>query len=118
MSKPANTELQKFVEVFDELCKFEAHNRLNRGYGCFKNDEVPFPEVVKVYSWLKQKCNRQEKDAIDDLIKKYEKKVHVLKVEALTAQNQNDFITMSTCSEEAQIYEDIIDDLKNIGGLK
>jgi hypothetical protein len=116
MKNPTTEDLKKFMDVFDELCKFEAQTRHNRGYGCFKDSDLPIQEVVKVCSWLRERTVREEKDVITDLIKKYEKKAHSLKIEAISAQNQNDYITMSTCNEEAEIYESIISDLRNLSG--
>lgn len=117
MKKPTSAQLRKFMEVFDTLCQFEAQTRHNRGVGCFKDTELPIPEVVAVTTWLREKCHKKDVDAVDDLIKKYEKLAHDLKVEAISAQNQNDYITMSICNEEADIYESVAVDLRNIGGL-
>ena len=118
MQKPSNEELKKFIEVFDELSKFEAQTRHNRGVLCFTDRELPIPEVVKVCTWLREESCKKDYEVVGNLIQEYEKKAHDLKIEALSAQNQNDYITMSTCNEEAEIYEKIALDLKNLGGLR
>ena len=80
MSKPTAEDMEKFIKVFDQLSQFEAQQRLIRGHGCFANEQcLPIPEVVKVISWLKTKAVTQDKDALDKVIKKYEKKAEDLK---------------------------------------
>lgn len=51
--RPSKEEAEKFVEVFDKVCQYEAMQRHIRGYGAFNEYELPFPEVVKVMSWFK-----------------------------------------------------------------
>ena len=117
MAKPTVKDIKKFLEIFDKLCKFEASQRIIRGYGCFSEAEIPFKEVVKVISWLKSKAAVKDKDIIDNLIVKYEQKAEDLRVESASAQAKNDYISYSTLNEEAVVYEDVIEDLRSVGGL-
>jgi hypothetical protein len=117
MEKPAGEEIKKFIKVFDQLAQFEASQRVVRGYGCFKEEDLPFQEVVKVISWLKQKVNTTEKDLISDLITKYQNLSDNLRDRASEAYAKNDYANYSTYNEEADIYESFISDLKNIGGV-
>jgi len=118
MEKPTNDDIEKFIKVFDQLCQFEASSRVVRGHGAFKESDLPFTEVVKVTSWLKQRIATSEKDILDSLIKKYERKADDLRVESASAHARNDYISYSTLNEEADIYEELLKDLKNIGGFK
>ncbi len=118
MEKPTQEEIEKFMKVFDQLCQFEASQRVIRGHGCFEEKQLPFTEVIKVVGWLKHKAGASDKDVLDVVIKKYERKADDLRVESATAQAKNDYISYSTLSEEAEIYENIVGDLKNIGGLR
>jgi hypothetical protein len=113
MQQPTNFELEKFLKIFDTLCQFEASQRVVRGYGCFKEDELPFNEVVKVISWLKEKSSRSEKDYVDSLIQKYQSFFEELKHQATIAYSKNDYATYSELNDEADIYEKILNDLKN-----
>ena len=53
-NKPSKEEVLKFLQVVDNLCSFEASNRSIRGYGIFKDSELPVPEVVSVIGWLEE----------------------------------------------------------------
>ncbi len=54
MTQPTKQELKKFLELFDKLIKFEADQRKVRGYSCFTEQDLPFPEIIKVIAWLKE----------------------------------------------------------------
>ena len=118
MEKPSQEEIEKFMKVFDQLCQFEASQRVVRGNSCFEESNLPFSEVKKVVGWLKHKALSSDKDVLDRLITKYEKKADQLRIESASAQSKNDYISYSTLNEEAEIYEDIVGDLKAIGGLR
>ena len=47
---PTRQEMERFIEVFDKLCAFEAEQRHIRGYGLFPDG--PVPEVMTVSRWL------------------------------------------------------------------
>ena len=51
--RPTKDETLIFLEVFDRLAQFEAEQRMIRGYGVFKTQELPIPEVVVTLNWLK-----------------------------------------------------------------
>jgi hypothetical protein len=116
MEKPTSEEIKKFIDVFDRLCKFEADHRNVRKWGCFKDDEVPIPEVVKVSSWLRSKVEITEKDKFESLLTKYEDKADEIHIKMNTARQSNDYIEYDSLEEEATIYEKVIDDLKKLGG--
>lgn len=117
MEKPDIAEIKKFIKVFDQLCQFEASQRIVRGYGCFKEEELPFEEVVKVISWLKRKTTVSEKDIVNDLINKYENLSEKLRNKASQCYSENDYATYCAYNEEADIYDNFVSDLKNIGGI-
>lgn len=117
MEKPLNEDIKKFIKVFDQLAQFEASQRVVRGYGCFKEEELPFKEVIKVISWLKEKTTITEKDSISDLIHKYETLSEDLKNQASSSYSMNDYANYSSLKEEAEIYDQFVSDLKNIGGV-
>jgi len=51
---PTKQELEKFLEIFNKLSDYESGQRFNRyAGGVFQEKDLPFPEVVKVYKWLK-----------------------------------------------------------------
>ncbi|MDB4330170.1 hypothetical protein N9948_00385 [bacterium] len=117
MKKPTSEEIKKFVEVFDKLCQFEAEQRVIQNKGCYLDDDYPIKVVGKVKSWLKSRATVKDKDAINQVIDKFENKVDELRIESASAHAKNDYITYSTLNEEVLIYEDVVDELKNIGGL-
>lgn len=117
MEKPTPSDIDKFMEIFDQLCQFEAHQRI-RGQGCFLQEQLPFNEVIKVTSWLKQKASTSDKDVLDKLIVKYERKADILRVASASAHAKNDYISYSSLNEEAEIYENLIGELKAVGGLR
>lgn len=113
MQQPTNHELEKFLKIFDTLCQFEASQRVIRGFGCFKEEELPFEEVVKVISWIKQKAYSSERDYVDKLIHKYLSLSEELRHQANVAYSKNDYATYSELNDEADIYDKILKDLKN-----
>jgi hypothetical protein len=117
MEKPLNEEIKKFIKVFDQLAQFEASQRVVRGYGCFKEEDLPFKEVIKVISWLKEKTVTSDKDSISDLIYKYENLSENLKNQATSSYSMNDYASYSSFKEESEIYDQFVADLKNIGGV-
>lgn len=53
--EPTKEEIERFIEVFNTLDRFEAQTRYARGYGAFSKGAVmPSPEVVKVIAWLQK----------------------------------------------------------------
>lgn len=61
VNKPTKEEIKKFLEVFDTLNEFEASQRRLRGYGALNENELPIPEVLKVYEWLENLRNSKSK---------------------------------------------------------
>ena len=53
METPSKQELKVFLEVLTKLSLFEANHRLLRGWGEFKEEECPIPEVTVVSDWLR-----------------------------------------------------------------
>lgn len=53
---PTKEEISKFLKIVEALNQFEADHRLRCGWGVWNEDEdtLPFPEAVKVTSWLKE----------------------------------------------------------------
>lgn len=52
--KPTKEDFNKFIDAFEKLASFEAFSRENRGQGCFDENDLPIPEVVKVLGWLNE----------------------------------------------------------------
>ena len=50
---PSREELLRFLECVNDLSQFEVETRLMRGYGVFREQELPIPEVVGVMTWLR-----------------------------------------------------------------
>lgn len=114
MESPSTKEIEKFINIFDKLCQFEATQRVVKGGGCLDTPDLSFKEVIKVIGWLRQKAYTKEADIIDYLIKKYENLSETLRVQSAQAQCQNDYIMYSTLQEEAEIYEKIVQDIKEV----
>ena len=51
---PNKKEIMHFVSIFHKLSEFEAIHRLMRGWGLFKEKDLPNNTVVKVLAWLKE----------------------------------------------------------------
>ena len=52
--KPTKQEIKYFLEVFGELCGFEAQHRLMRGWGLYKENDKRIKSVRKVLIWIKK----------------------------------------------------------------
>lgn len=50
---PTRAEIDRFLEVSRVLSDFEAGQRFIRGYGAFRAEDCPIPEVLKVTAWLR-----------------------------------------------------------------
>ncbi len=50
---PTQAQISRFIEVFEELDRFEATNRFVRGYGAFKESELGDESTIAVMAWLK-----------------------------------------------------------------
>lgn len=117
MKMPTSEQILKFVEVFDKLSQFEAEQRVIRGHGCFVEEEIPIKGVKKVRDWLQKQAKTKDKDAIGEVIAKFERKAEDLRVESASAQAMNDYIQYETLCEEAEIYEEVVTELKGISGV-
>lgn len=118
MEKPAQKDLKIFIEAFNKLCKFEATERVVNGKGCFTDKDIPVKEMKKVMDWINYLVSKSEKDVVDSLIRKYEDRLDEVSCKFASAQGSNDFIMCNNLSDEVSVYEDILEDLKNIGGLR
>lgn len=52
MDTPSKDDIATFIEVFNRLDKFEANTRYIRGWGEFKEEELPSEPVMRVMRWL------------------------------------------------------------------
>ena len=51
---PTKDEIKKFLDVVEKLTYFELEHRANEGWGLWSDsDNLPIPESVKVFNWLK-----------------------------------------------------------------
>ena len=53
---PPKADIEKFLDVVQTLSEFEAYERFNRGNGAFREEELPFPEVIRMRDWLMRIC--------------------------------------------------------------
>lgn len=53
MDQPSSADIQEFLAIFSKLESFEACQRVVRGYGAFKENELPIPACRTVMSWLR-----------------------------------------------------------------
>ena len=53
MSQPSKEEILKFLSVLYDLENFEAQTRQVRGYGAFREADLPIHEFTVVTAWLK-----------------------------------------------------------------
>ena len=54
---PTPEQFAHFVAAFERLSYFEASMRFSRGWGAFKEEELPIPGAIDVLNWLKEKAN-------------------------------------------------------------
>ena len=57
MKQPSRRTIRKFLDVIEQLDRYEATQRHIRGVGAGIPGPMPVPEVVDVLSWLKDLAN-------------------------------------------------------------
>lgn len=54
MVQPPATDIAQFLEIFKRLEVYEGEQRHLRGYGAFKESEIPDQATLRVIAWLKE----------------------------------------------------------------
>lgn len=62
IKEPSKEEFIKFLKVTFTAFQFEAQQRQIRGYGAFKEEDLPVPEVVAIINWIKTRYNITEEE--------------------------------------------------------
>jgi len=57
MKQPGRRKIKRFLDVIEQLDRYEATQRHIRGRGAGIPGPLPVPEVVEVLSWLKELAN-------------------------------------------------------------
>jgi hypothetical protein len=59
--RPTSDEIRQFLDVWVELCDFEAAQRLIRRQGILEESVVlPIPACVRVHEWLQVLCEGEK----------------------------------------------------------
>lgn len=49
-------EMKQALDAIIRLCNADGTQRMIRGYGAFKDEEMPVPGLVKLIEWLKKEA--------------------------------------------------------------